>query len=171
MFRTLIVLLMLALPPAVLAAKPGIPLWEGAETGMSLEQVLQAFPGAAAVPREDRAGERGPQGGELKARIERVEVAGAPYGARFFFDAEGLARIVLDRRLGGEPAFSRGLKMAGQVRDALTEHYGEPVKRQTGGEGYLAEWRKGDKRVRLVVVTQSYRVKAFQVVFEPVPEE
>jgi len=169
--RILILLAALALPATALAAPAGIPLWEGAETGMTARQVLQVFPEATVVPEADRAGERGPEGGELAVAINRVELGPDPYEARFYFRDGGLERIILDRILEGDMRFSRGLKLAGRVRDALSEHYGEPVKRQTGGDGYLVEWHKGDKAVRLVVLTQSYEVKSFQVVYEPVADD
>lgn len=171
MIRTLTLLLVLAVPAAAAAVPAGIPLWEGAETGMTPKQVLQAFPEASPVPKGERSGKKGPQGGELRASIERVELGGAPYGARFYFGRSGLQRIILDRHLEGDTSFSRGLKLAGEVRDALSEHFGEPVKRETGGDGYLVEWHKGGKAVRLVVITQSYEVKSFQVIYEPVPQE
>lgn len=161
----LLLLLALAVPTAQ-AAPAGIPLWEGAKTGMSADEVLAAFPEASPVPRGER-GKRGPQRGQLRVRIDRVEVAGAPYGARFYFDRAGLARVILDRQLQGDVAFSQGLKMAGEVREALSGHYGEPAKRETSNDGYLVEWHKGDKAVRLVVITQNYKLKSFQVVFEP----
>ncbi|HKJ72007.1 MAG TPA: hypothetical protein VKA55_09680 [Gammaproteobacteria bacterium] len=164
-------LLALVLPATAAAVTPGIPLWEGAKTGMSAEQVLAAFPEAHAVPRQERIGKRGPERGDLRVKIDRVEVAGAPYRGRFYFHDAGLERVVLDRILEGGMSFSQGLKAAGNVRDALSQHYGEPVKRQTGGDGYLAEWHQDQKRVRLVVVTQSYKVKGFHVIFEPLEQD
>jgi len=169
--RTLTLLLILALPAPAGAVTAGIPLWEGAETGMAAEEVLRVFPEATTVPKGERAGKRGPEGGELRVTIERVELGPDPYKARFYFGKDGLQRIILDRHLGGEMAFSRGLKLAGRVRDSLSEHYGEPVKRETGGDGYLVTWHEGAKRVRLVVITQSYEVKSFKVLYEPIPTD
>ena len=51
MTRMLILLAVLALPAAALAEAAGIPLWEGAKTGMTARQVLQIFPEATVVPR------------------------------------------------------------------------------------------------------------------------
>jgi hypothetical protein len=165
---SLIVLLAVSLPAAAAQVPAGIPLWEGAKTGMSAQEVLSVFPEAETVPEGQRSGKRGPQQGELRARIDRVEVAGAPYRADFYFRGAGLERIILDRLLAEDTRFSQGLKLAGEVRDALAQHYGEPVKRETSNSGYLVEWHKGDKAVRLVVITQTYKVKAFQVIFEPI---
>ncbi|MEF8792533.1 hypothetical protein [Thiohalorhabdus sp.] len=171
MLRALILLLALAGPAAAAAVPAGIPLWEGAETGMTTEEVLQAFPEATPVPKGERAGKEGPAGGELRVTIERVALGPDPYAARFYFGRSGLQRVILDRHLEGDMAFSRGLKLAGRVRDAMSEHYGEPVTRETGGDGYMVTWRQDAKRVRLVVITQSYEVKSFQVVYEPRPQD
>ena len=175
MIRTPNLLTALLLAPvlagAAAAAPAGMPLWQGAETGMTAAEVGRAFPEAEVVPENERAGERGPDQGELRVRIHRVEVAGAPYRARFYFTGSGLERVILDRQFQGEVRFSRGLKLAGRVREALSRHYGEPVERQTGSSGYLVTWRKGAKAVRLVVITKSYKVKSFQVIFEPATAE
>ncbi len=169
--RILAALLLTLAAAAHAAPPPGIPLWEGAATGMTPAEVLPAFPEAAPAPAAAGRDGRGPEGAAERVRIERVVVAGAPYRARFFFRGPGLERVILERHLEDGLPLSRGLRLAGETRAALAAKYGEPVKRETGGNGYLVEWRAGRTAVRLVVVTRSYQVKLFQVVYEAAPQD
>lgn len=159
-------LLTMLLIGAAPVAGAGVPLWEGARTGMTPAEVRAAFPDAETHDPSAREKARSGDLGVERVRIPRTEIAGDPYRARFFFGPDGLGRVVLQRRGVEGMRFSRGLELAHEVRRALTDVYGEPVRRQTSGSGYLAEWRDDGKAVQLVVITQGLEVRSFQIVYQ-----
>ncbi|MFA9459506.1 hypothetical protein [Thiohalorhabdus methylotrophus] len=163
--RTLILLaaLLVALPAT--AAPAGIPLWEDAYTGMSPEEILRFFPEAQRTSPDQRA-KKGPEGGEELVRIPRVQIAGDPYRGHFYFRDGRLERVVLELIPQGEMTFSEGLKKTEKVRDALSRKYGEPTKRTSSGEGYKVDWDNGRTDIHLMVITKSYKVKQFDIVYE-----
>ena len=157
--------LMTALSTTAAAATP---LWEKARTGMTVNEVLQAFPDAVrrdSSNQESRAEAR--RLGEERARIPQMRIQDNPYRARFLFREDGLARVVLEL-IHGEMPFSQGLQLTEKVRDALSEQYGEPVDKNATGDGYRVDWRDGQRRIRLVVISQSYEIKAFEIIYEPI---
>jgi hypothetical protein len=168
--RILVLLVALATPMAAGAVPAGVPLWEGSQTGMKLARVLALFPKAHQVEPTQKDPTQIEQRGKQRARIPRLEIAGAPYQAQFFFK-DGLYRVVLNRTDAEGVPFSKGLKLTREVQEALAQKYGEPASKKTSGDGYLATWRNGPTAVDLVVITQSYKVKAFKIVYKPVEGE
>jgi hypothetical protein len=165
--RILLTALGLLAASAAAAVPPGIPLWERARTGMTTEQVLNAFPDAARRdPDEQSSRAEARRLGAEKARIPRMRIQGDPYRARFLFRDGGLIRVVLEM-IHGEMPFSQGLRLTGRVREALTDQYGPPADKNATSDGYRVDWRDGRRRIRLVVISRSYEVKAFQIVYEP----
>jgi hypothetical protein len=167
--RIVVLLLALAIPASAAGVPAGVPLWEGSRTGMELARVLALFPKAHQVEPTQKDPTQIEQRGKQRARIPRLEIAGAPYQAQFFFK-DGLYRVVLNRIDADGVPFSQGLKLTREVEGALTEKYGDPASKQTSGDGYLATWRNGPTAIDLVVITKSYQVKAFKIVYKPVEE-
>jgi hypothetical protein len=164
--RMVVLLLALAVPVAAAGAPAGVPLWEGAKTGMGLTRVLALFPEARRVEPAEEARATVERRGRERARIPMVEIGGDGYRARFFFK-DGLFRVVLERPSAEGLPFSKGLKLTEQVREALTAKYGEPEVRQSSNDGYMVSWRNGGTAIELVVITQTYKVKAFKIVYKP----
>lgn len=66
-------------------------LWEGSRDGMSRAQVSELMPSAYLPKQPDELA-----GGELEGlRIDKVEVAGLPFGASFFFAHDALSQVTL----------------------------------------------------------------------------
>jgi len=168
--RALLILAVLLVPALAQAAPKGIPLWEDAYTGMSVKEILHYFPDAQRVSPKDQRPHRPEQGTEL-ARIPRVQIAADPYRARFYFGKAGLKRVVLELIRQGDMTFSEGLKRTQKVRDALSRKYGQPVKKTASSKGYLVDWKNGKTGIHLVVITKSYEVKQFEIVYEEAGEE
>ncbi|KPV41529.1 hypothetical protein AN478_02905 [Thiohalorhabdus denitrificans] len=169
--RTLLLLTALLLPTTALAVPAGVPLWEDAATGMDQEEVLARFPEARALAPDEGDQPKRPEQGKERVRIPEVEIAGERYRAGFYFLEGALARVVLEMpRAEGMP-FSRGLKLTEEVRDALTQTYGEPASKDSSGKGYMVEWRDGPTVIRLVVLTQTYKVKKFEIIYEAAPQD
>jgi len=164
--RMLVVIVALIIPATAAAVPKGVPLWEGAQTGMALQRVLALFPEARQVEPTQKDPNQIDLRGKQRARIPQLEIGGDPYEAQFFFK-EGLYRVVLEMTSAEGVPFSQGLELTRKVRGALSDKYGEPAKKQSSNDGYMVSWRNGPTAIDLVVITKSYKVKAFKIVYQP----
>ena len=106
-------------PPPPLPLGP--ELWHGARIGMSQADVATHFP--AATP---SAGETLPNGAKSALSLS-APLGGAPATAQFYFDAHGLAAVIIDRRDVAAGKTDENLAKAHQVVDQLTSEYGKPA--------------------------------------------
>lgn len=108
-----------AAAPAARQATPPSGEWRAARWGMSVEEVLKAFPGEAARIEPALALA---DGNAVSAGIERHEVGGHAFRVRFVFEGGKLALVSL---LAGHERFV-GPEAFEAVGKALAERYGRP---------------------------------------------
>jgi hypothetical protein len=101
-------------------------LWRGASVGMNQTQVQTLFPDA--VP-SDQAHVANGVPNEL--HVANLEIAGAAFGAEFYFRNDALSEIILDRLglMDVQPADARTTYE--QLREEFTRTYGPPTGCQT----------------------------------------
>jgi hypothetical protein len=119
----LLALLALGLPASpVAAAAPADGAsgeWRGARWGMSVQEVLDAFPGEATrLDPEQRLAD----GNTVSAGIERHELGGQPFRVRFVFEGGKLALVSL---VAGHEKFV-GPEAFESLRKLLEGRFGEP---------------------------------------------
>ncbi len=113
---------------------PGV--WRNARWGMTVDEVVAAFPGEAvrASPAEIKKGAGA-------VRIDRCEIAGTTFQANFhFYRSSRLTQIVLlpsSKRDASRAVFERLARM-------LTEKYGQPTD-QHENQVLLGDLRQSDK--------------------------
>jgi hypothetical protein len=72
-------------------------LWQTAQAGMSVEQVLTAIPGTRQTPPESRGpGKKLKDGSELWVLGAAQDIAGHPFVPNYFFIAGALSMVRLD---------------------------------------------------------------------------
>jgi hypothetical protein len=99
---------------------PGPELWNGARIYMSQTEVAALFPAA-----KGSKGELLPSGARSGLTLA-TKVAGAPATAQFYFDANGLVSIIIDRPDVVAHKTDQNLVKAHQVIDAITAEHGKP---------------------------------------------
>lgn len=139
---TSIFLALLVLPaPAIAQA-----LWEGSRHGMGRAEVGRLFP-AAQVPADadELAG-----GEEEGLRIERVELAGLPFRASFFFAGDGLVQVML--QLDDAVAAREKQQAFARVAEVLQSRHGAPGRRESSAQPFPRrglEWQVQGARLKL----------------------
>jgi hypothetical protein len=137
----------LTLVPAAAEAQAAPPAeWRGARWGMSLDEVLKAFPGeatklAAPIQLAD--------GNVVAAGIESHVIAGTTFRVRFVFDPAG--KLVLVSLRTGEKEYAKP-ELLGPIEKALADRLG-PVTERSGDQAFIdmrqVTWKGPTGRVDL----------------------
>ncbi len=107
-----------AAPPPLLV---GPELWRGARIGMEPAEISARFPAAA-----PSKGELLPDGARSELALDTT-VGGALANAQFYFNANGLETIIVDRADVAPKKTEDNLAKAHRIVDELTAEYGEPT--------------------------------------------
>jgi TPR repeat protein len=124
-------------------------LWRGATFGMTEAQVKDKIPGLAKPEKPETL-----YGGSTESlRLERVDLAGIPMVAKFYFKADRLWQVTLEAR--EQRRFSLSLDAFDTLKQQLRQQYGMEsfTKSQRGKLDHEeAIWIKGESRVALILM-------------------
>jgi hypothetical protein len=119
-------------------------LWQDSRAGMSVDEVVAAFPSSARVS-------VAPVGGVQELlRLDGIEIAGKPCAARFLFRGAGLAMVVINappmHQVEATDYFNK-------LADALRSRYGQEVGATDQRDRYSHErsitWKADRTQVKL----------------------
>ncbi len=112
-------------------------LWQGAETGMSLEQVREKFPNVV-EPSEEDASKYG-----VSLNIPNYKVGLNNFIVRFIFREDGLKTITMDKKGGSA---SVGFD---SMQKLLKTKYGEPLDSNSNNLGKNMSWLSNGTTITL----------------------
>jgi hypothetical protein len=130
--------------PAPAQLRPATAEWRAARWGMTVDEVLKAFPGEA---RKLDAPIALADGNVVAAGIERDELAGVAFRVRFVFHPKGGLALVSLRTDEKDPATPARYEA---VQRALAERLGRPAERDVDGnfiDMRQTTWRTPSGRV------------------------
>ena len=110
MMRVSFILLLLALSLQFSLGANAGSLWQGADTGMQLPEILSKFPDAVAVE-----GEALKSGDKEQARILHYEVSRIDFRVRFFFIKGKLTQITLSSNVADSQTVHKNIADAKNI--------------------------------------------------------
>lgn len=149
-------------PPS---GKAAVPLWNGARSGMSVDQVRALFPAVESSPEPETL--YGGVRGELS--WPETDVLGQRARVIFFFlpDGGGLRQVMARPLAARRQASPENLALARVLAEALTQTYGQPSECGETPLGFDCLWRSGDVDVALTLIQSTGRTTIFNVSFRP----
>jgi hypothetical protein len=133
------------IPASPYASESAQALWQQAEYGMTVEQIMTAFPGSNRLAEEEQ--DSLASGAMELVRGARVEVAGHQFDPRFFFQDDKLVQVTLSLRDVNDGTES--LLVFETLVTTLQDRYGQEVSMQHEGFLHRAEWHSGMTRIAL----------------------
>jgi hypothetical protein len=134
-------------------------LWQTAQAGMSVEQVLAAVPGSVQTPPETRGpGNKLKDGSELWVLGVTQDIAGHPFVPNYFFTARGLSLVRLDLQGATKQAETETAYV--DVLKFLRKTFGKETRLKDGSmTGGTITWHQGEfKQGSLVVSLSMYAI-------------
>jgi hypothetical protein len=146
----------------VLGVLQASPLWNGAQTGMTVAQVKEKFP-IATSPKEPT---------ELYGKIvEGLRISPLSYLdeeflVHFYFDKGSLHQVTLE--LKNKPAHPSMVKLAERVAADLSKQLGEPKSKKEAkdatGARFEAYWETPKQKASIIVVSSG----PIEALYEPI---
>jgi hypothetical protein len=134
-------------------------LWQTAQAGMSVEQVLTAVPGSHQTPPESRGpGNRLKDGSEVWVLGATQDVAGHPFAPNYFFIAGALSLVRLD--LQGATKQAETEAAYDDILKYLRKTFGKETSLRNGSMAMgTITWHRGEfKQGNLVVGISMYAI-------------
>jgi len=165
--RAIWLIFLVAAPELAAIAHAENTLWQTAQAGMSVEQVLTAVPGSHQTPPESRdPGRVLKDGSELWVLGATQDIAGHPFVPNYFFIAGALSLVRLD--LQGATKQAETEAAYGDVLKYLRKTFGKETSLKDGSMAMgTITWHRGEfKQGSLVIGLSMYAVgEGKQVLF------
>lgn len=158
MLRAFFVIACLAATPSVVTAQQAASsapaaaqsqqvLWGASFVGMSLPEVMAAFPAATEI--ED--GRRELDGAVARAYLKGTTLFGWPFDVKFFFHEAGLSYVAMAPAEGSKMTRAEGSRLGENLKTSLSAKYGRPINEENTDNVYgfirKAAWLNGASTV------------------------
>lgn len=120
-------------------------LWQESRVGMTIPEVLRAFPGATELSAPPKNGDGSYDGVQLPP----VEIGGCPFEPRFLFQQDKLSAVRLTCKTESVQNTDRVNKA---LQEALRAKYGQEISREKNSIGTISAWYSSGTKIQLQAI-------------------